>query len=142
MLTRDQEYAAIVYKQVCKIKNERQEKQEYKKYGAMAHKLPILIYTAGLVQALEFVNARGEAIHRELLSDLAITVGQNGAQVLLDYARGVNLSNYMLLTQEILAALLWYKRFAQSILGVDASDSKSETSTTPDNEVVSNAGSK
>jgi CRISPR-associated protein Cmr5 len=142
MLTRDQKYAATVYDQVCKIKSERQEKQEYKKYGAMAHKLPILIYTAGLVQALEFVNARCEAIHKELLSDLAMTVGQDDAQALLDYVRGADLSNYMLLTRQILAALLWYKRFAQSILGVDASDSNSETSTPSGNEVVSNAGSK
>jgi CRISPR-associated protein Cmr5 len=134
MLTRDQKYASTVYDQVCKVKIEKQEKQEYKKYGAMAHKLPILIYTAGLAQALEFVNARGEEIQKILLKDLAVTIGQKDAQALLDHVRGLQLSGYMLLTQQILAALLWYKRFAQSILGVEASD------TTLNNE-VSNAGS-
>jgi len=138
MLTRDQKYAFIVYDQVCKIKREKPEK-EYKKYGAMAHKLPILIYTAGLAQALEFVNARGEDVQKQLLKDLAIAVGRKDAEDLRDYMRGLQLSEYMLLTQQILAALLWYKRFAQSILGVDASDSNSDS--TSDNE-VSDARSK
>jgi CRISPR-associated protein Cmr5 len=138
VLTRDQKYASTVYDQVCKIKSEKQEKQEYKKYGAMAHKLPILIYTAGLAQALEFVNARGEGIQKILLEDLAVTVGQKDANALLCHMRVLPLSGYMLLTQQTLAALLWYKRFAQSILGVEASDSKSDP--TLDDE-VSNAES-
>lgn len=139
MLTRDQKYASIIYDQVCKIKSEKQEKQEYKKYGVMAHKLPILIYTAGLAQALEFVYTRGEEVQKQLLKDLAVAVGQKDGGDLRDYIRGLQLSRYMLLTQQILAALLWYKRFAQSILGVDASDSNNDT--TSDSE-VSNAGSK
>ncbi|HWS83162.1 MAG TPA: type III-B CRISPR module-associated protein Cmr5 [Ktedonobacteraceae bacterium] len=123
MLTRDQKYASIVYDQVCKIRSEKQEKQEYKKYGAMAHKLPILIYTAGLTQALEFLNARDEEVLKRLLKDLAITVGQKDADALLCHIRGLQLSGYMILTQQILAALLWYKRFAQSVLGVSSGDS-------------------
>ena len=123
MLTRDQKYASTVYDQVCKIKSEKQEKQEYKKYGAMAHKLPILIYTAGLAQALEFINASDEEAQKRLLKDLAVTVGQKDAKALLCHMRGLPLGGYMLLTQQILAALLWYKRFAQSVLGVNSGDS-------------------
>jgi len=55
MQTLDQQYSASAYEQVLSIKKEK----DYKKYGAMAHKLPVLIHTAGLVQALEFVNSRG-----------------------------------------------------------------------------------
>jgi CRISPR-associated protein Cmr5 len=132
MLTRDQKYATIIYDQVCKIKREKPEK-EYTKYGAMSHKLPILIYTAGLAQALTFVDARGEQIQKQLLKDLAATVGHNDADTLLKVVREANLSSYMRLTQQILAALLWYKRFAQSILGVEASDSNNDT--TSDSEV-------
>jgi CRISPR-associated protein Cmr5 len=122
MLTRDQKYATIIYDQVCKIKRDKQEKQEYKKYGVMAHKLPILIYTAGLVQALEFVCSRGKPTQQCLLEDIAATIGYNNAKLLLKSVREAKLSSYMHLTQQILAALLWYKRFAQSILGVEASE--------------------
>jgi CRISPR-associated protein Cmr5 len=135
MLTRDQKYSTSAYKQVLDIK----ESPEYQAYGAMAHKLPILIYTAGLVQALEFVHSRGKPIQQRLLKDIAVTVGHNDTDTLLKVVRRADLSSYMLLTQQILAALLWYKRFAQSILDVDASDSNNDT--TSDNE-VSNVGSK
>ena len=118
MQTRDQKYATIVYDQVSRIENQ----EGYKQYGAMAHKLPILIRTAGLTQALEFVNARGKGLQKQLLEDLAVTVEQNDTANLLSSVRSASLSEYMHLTQHIMAALLWYKRFAQSILKVDASE--------------------
>jgi CRISPR-associated protein Cmr5 len=118
MQTRDQKYATIVHDQVSRIENQ----EGYKQYGAMAHKLPILIRTAGLTQALEFVNTRGKGLQKQLLEDLAITVEQNDTANLLKSVRSANLSEYMSLTQHIMAALLWYKRFAQSILKVDASE--------------------
>lgn len=118
MQTIDQQYADIIRQQVLVIK----EQPDYKKYGAMAHKLPILIHTAGLLQALEFVNSRGEDIQKRLLKDLAITIGQQNTSTLLAAVQGANLSAYMRLTRHILGALLWYKRFAQSVLGVDASE--------------------
>ncbi len=121
MQTIDQQYSATVYKQVLEIKKD----NHYKKYGAMAHKLPILIHTAGLLQALQFANSR-EDIHRRLLEHLAITLGKKDAKTLLAEASEKNLSHYMLLTRQILAALLWYKRFAQSILEVDVTESLSE----------------
>lgn len=122
MQTLDQRYSTQICQQMLEIK--KKPEAEYKKYGAMAHKLPILIHTAGLLQALEFVNTR-EEIHRLLLQDLARTLGQPHGKALLDAARGANLKAYMLLTRRTLSALLWYKRFAQSILGVEASDEPS-----------------
>ncbi len=120
MQTLDQQYADIIRRQVLAIK----ERPDYKKYGAMAHKLPILIHTAGLLQALEFVNSRGEEekIQKRLLEDLAVTIGQHNTSTLLAAVRGANLSAYMRLTRHILGALLWYKRFAQSILGVETGE--------------------
>ncbi len=118
MQTLDQQYSATVYEQVLEIKKE----PEYKKYGAMAHKLPILIHTAGLAQALEFVYSRGEPIQKRLLEHLAITIGQQDTETLLQAVRKGTLSGYMRLTRQVLAALLWYKRFAQSILEVDPTE--------------------
>jgi CRISPR-associated protein Cmr5 len=123
MQTLDQHYSATAYKQVLSIK----EDKEYKKYGAMAHKLPILIHTAGLVQALEFVHSRGKPVQKRLLDHLAIAVtGQGNAETLLQTVRDASLSGYIRLTRQILAALLWYKRFAQSILDVDATEALGE----------------
>jgi CRISPR-associated protein Cmr5 len=122
MQTQDQKYSACVYRQVVEIRKEK----EYKKYGAMAHKLPILIHTAGLVQALEFVNSRGSAIQKRLLEHLAITIGKQDAKTLLEAAHSGELSEYMHLTRQVQAALLWYKRFAQSILEVDVTEAAGE----------------
>jgi CRISPR-associated protein Cmr5 len=128
MQTLDQRYSDKIRKQVLEIK--KKPELEYKKYGAMAHNLPILIYTAGLLQALEFVNTR-EEIHRLLLQDLAHTLGQPDRTAFLSAVRGANLRTYMLLTQRTLSALLWYKRFAQSILGVEASEEPAEGTKRP-----------
>ncbi|HZO72961.1 MAG TPA: type III-B CRISPR module-associated protein Cmr5 [Ktedonobacteraceae bacterium] len=118
MQTLDQQYADIIRRQVLVIAKQ----SDYKKYGAMAHKLPILIHTAGLLQALEFVNSRGEDIQKQILEDLAVTIGQQNTVRLLEAVQKANLSAYMRLTRHILGALLWYKRFAQSILGVEAGE--------------------
>jgi CRISPR-associated protein Cmr5 len=117
MQTRDQKYAVDVYERVSKVKE-----ADRKRYGAIAHKLPILIRTAGLVQALAFVDSR----QKQLLNDLAGTIGKPNSDTLLSRAREANLSEYMRLTQQVMAALLWYKRFAQSVLGVNASDAEDE----------------
>ena len=122
MQTLDQQYAASAYAQVSPLKEKYKEKKEYKKYGAMAHKLPILIHTAGLAQALEFVNSRGEPIQKLLLDHLAVTIELTNKEDLLKTVKSVPLSGYIRLTRQTLAALLWYKRFAQSILDVDVTE--------------------
>jgi CRISPR-associated protein Cmr5 len=121
MQTRDQRYATTAYEHVKLVKGQDGDKQ----YGSMAHKLPILIHTAGLAQALTFVEARvTKKTPRKILVHLAETVlGETDEQILLNKSRTAPLGEYMLLTQQVLAALLWYKRFAQSILKVEASDS-------------------
>ncbi len=117
MQTRDQKYAVDVYKRVSQVKGENRNT-----YGSMAHKLPILIRTAGLAQALAFVEskAKNNVALKQLLNDLSETVDKPG--ILTETARTAPLSEYMLLTQQTMAALLWYKRFAQSVLDIQAGD--------------------
>ena len=121
MQTRDQIYAADAYKRVSRVK-----KEDCTSYGSMAHKLPILIRTAGLAQALSFVESKGKktGAYEQLLKDIAETIGKK--DMLLDRARNADLSEYMLLTKQVMDALLWYKRFAQSVLDIDASDATLE----------------
>ncbi len=118
--TRDQRYAATVYARVRPI--EEKEKTYHNAYGGMAHTLPVLIHTAGLAQALSFVEARGQEAHKALLADLAAVLGLGDATALLKRSREAGLRDYMRLTHEALAALIWFKRFAQSLLDVDAAD--------------------
>ncbi len=124
MQTREQKYAQDVYNRVCAIIND--ERMNRKKYGGMAHKLPILIRTAGLAQALTFVEARGDksGSQCQLLRDLGATVG-HGDKLAAD-ARSAELGEYMRLTQQVLDALLWYKRFAQSVLNVEPGEGEED----------------
>lgn len=121
MQTRDQKVALAVYSRVDgRLRGTnglpKLLDSERKQYGSMAHKLPILIRTAGLAQALAFVEARGKDAHKAMLSDLVIVVGEKN---LVQRSREAELGEYMLLTQHTLAALLWFKRYAQSVLGVE-----------------------
>jgi CRISPR-associated protein Cmr5 len=128
MKTRDQEYAAKIHKQVSAVK-ENFKADECNKYGGMAHQLPILIRTAGLAQALAFLESRKTEGCRQLLNDLSVTVGR--PDTLLKDARDVGIGEYMYLTRQVLAALLWYKRFAQSILDIKASDVAKDANLAP-----------
>ncbi len=68
MRTYDQHYAIKAHKRVLAVKALSEEEQ--RRYGVMAHKLPILIHTSGLVQVLEFVNSRRKKEYDQLLTDL------------------------------------------------------------------------
>jgi CRISPR-associated protein Cmr5 len=132
MLTRDQEYGARIFRQISAVKKEKDDGQKpgdyADSYGSMAHKLPVLIRSAGLAQALAFVEERGKPAHIDLLNHLAEVVLKNEASgtKLAENSREMNqLSEYMYLTHEVMAALVWYKRFAQSVLDVDASETTS-----------------
>jgi len=114
MLTRTQQYAATIIAQVTEGLADVSEAQR-KKYGTMAHKLPVLVRTAGLAQALAFVDCRGSEGQQLLLTHLREAIERPN---LLAESRTVELSEYRRLTYEVLAALEWYKRFAESVLDV------------------------
>jgi CRISPR-associated protein Cmr5 len=108
--TREQEYAATIYAQVEGVKNDdslkKQDKEEYKN---MSKKLPVLIRSAGLVQALYFAQTRNDG-SRKLIDHLKQTLANPN---LLDDARTKPISDYIHLTEKCLLALKWYKRFSE-----------------------------
>ena len=108
--TRTQRYAAMIFTKVQAVPT-----GQRKNYAAMAQKLPVLIRSAGLAQALAFVESRGEDEDRLLLDHLADAIGMNTREQLLTQSRTASLTNYMRLTQQAMSALLWFKRFAQSV---------------------------
>lgn len=143
MNTRAQEYAKAVFERVTAFKqlhtdtSGKVDQVKISEYGSMAHKLPVLIRTAGLAQALAFVAASGSKKeqqkkkgylhpHRQLLEDLAKVVSQPSGKKFLKASRNEQIDEYIRLTRESLAALLWFKRFAQSLLDIEAGDSGDE----------------
>jgi CRISPR-associated protein Cmr5 len=123
MRTRDQEYAQKIYDQVTTIASKANENDK-KKYGTMALKLPVIVRTAGLVQSIAFVQARNEegSYQRKLLEHIAEITGHGSADALFQAAQRAEMTEYMLLTQQVMDVLRWYKRFAQSVLKVELTD--------------------
>ncbi|WP_322512541.1 type III-B CRISPR module-associated protein Cmr5 [Chloroflexus sp.] len=125
-LTREQRYAKAVFNKIEPFI--KRPESDRKKYGSLAHKLPVLIRTAGLAQALAFVQARNDeqTPQRQLLRDLADVLRENGALAkdadLVAQSRLAAFDEYMRLTEAALQALLWFKRFAQSELKVQAGE--------------------
>ncbi len=119
MSTRNQKYAISAYKQVEQVSQDFPKQKS--KYKSMCEKLPILIRTAGLTQALAFVEAKAvdEPAWKNLLKHLTKTLER---PTLVADSRNVELGEYMRLTRDVLSVLLWYKRFAQSLLADKPSD--------------------
>lgn len=101
----------------------------------MALKLPILVRTAGLCQALHFVKSRGTCPHNTLLGHLAeqlrhVNPRITNADSLCKQVREAEMQPYLHLTREATATLQWYARLAQSVLKIERTseeDSDGET---------------
>ncbi|BCW98126.1 MAG: hypothetical protein KatS3mg024_0953 [Armatimonadota bacterium] len=106
-------------------------------YGGLYHKLPVLIRTCGLCQALAFVNSKTQAqgsrgsAHKAVMSDVTnvltkfcgVRVAEDDKGDILAVIREELQSwEYAMATRILLQSLVFHKRFAESILGVEASD--------------------
>ncbi len=117
MLTREQKFADVIFGQVEEISklSEQSKKDEYK---SMSENFPVLVRTAGLTQALHFVESR----NKKLIEHLAVTLEIEGNDIdekcknLLQKSRKANLEDYIYLTNKVLTALQWYKRISGSLL--------------------------
>lgn len=117
-MTRDQQRATMAFIHVKAL-----VEPEHARYGALALKLPILVRTAGLCQALHFVHSRNDAAAHRLLEHLAaqlraIDPAIDGMPGLCEQVRTAAMQPYLHLTREATAVLQWYARFARSILKV------------------------
>lgn len=106
-------------------------RKSQKIYGSLCHKLPVLVRTNGLCQTLAFIeerakdsSERGEA-YRHLRSHIASVLGVV-PEKLVAAVGTASLPEYQLHTRNILAAWVFYKRFAVSILGVESGDVSDE----------------
>lgn len=125
MATLDQQRAALAFQHVSGLES------DAKKYATMVHKLPALITSAGLCQALHFVQSRGNDDQKKLLGHLAEQLVRvdpkiKNAEALLDRVRNAELPEYLRLTHEARVCASWYRRMVQGVLKIDASEGSEE----------------
>ena len=128
-MTLEQKRAAQAYRHVQAIAEDHPDKESKprKQYASMAQKLPVLIRSAGLCQALHFLKSRGKdperSVLRKLLDHLAEQMRRTDASIgdgasLCDKGREAELPRYLWRTREALASAEWYARLSQSELGI------------------------
>lgn len=123
-MTREQKRAKEAYALV-KAYERKSDALEKKAYGSMAHRFPALLRSAGLAQAVAFVDSRGKEEHKQYLLDLAKVVAHmnnkhgEALEWLRERSHKAELPEYLHLTRETLAVSDWFKRFAQSVLKVE-----------------------
>ena len=115
---------------VCRSEAER------KRYATVIYQTIPLVRNAGLVQALEFLHALSNQEKREAAAEFvdqlaeqlkAMVAEIQDGESLRRYAREqTDLQKYLLLTREIMAALVWYRRFVQSILKIEPTNDEDD----------------
>ena len=127
MMTRSQQHAKAIAEQVKEVQGNSPKIQ--KQYGALCHRFPIMVLRNGLAQAVGFLAAKsksdGSSAHGLMLDHLAahlLNPQARGADYQTHVINTENIAAYRRMTRTALAAAVWYKRFAESLLNVDASD--------------------
>lgn len=128
MHTNSQKYAQKAYKDVTAVQKDKND-DYHKKYATMAHRLPVLIHTAGLTQALAFVEAKSqnEPAWEAYFNHVAEALEKADGNTLFLESQTAELEEYILLTKRVNDVVVWYKRFAESVLKIDASQADSES---------------
>jgi CRISPR type III-B/RAMP module-associated protein Cmr5 len=127
-MTLEQQRAAQAYRHVAAIAEEHpKDSKARKQYASMAQKLPALLRSAGLCQALHFLKSRGKDPERSVLGQLLAHLAEqlrrtdgaihDGAS-LCDRVREADLPTYVWMTREALATAEWYARLSQSELEI------------------------
>ncbi len=110
------------------------ENKTRKTYGGLCHNFPVMVMTCGLCQAVAFSlskakdNERGKA-HTLLLEHVAKLMLGKDAKIgdLSERIQTQDVMEYLLYTRRVLSAWIYFKRFAVSILDVDAANAEKET---------------
>ncbi len=115
----DQQRAALAFEHVSKLDESAKDK-----YATIVHKLPALLTSAGLCQALHFIQARGNDGQKQVLKHLAVQLKRVDPKIvdestLLRAARTAELGTYLRLSREAFACAAWYRRMVQGVLKIE-----------------------
>ena len=121
MKTLSQKYLESAAKRVSEI-----EREEWAKiYGGLCHSFPVLVHSAGLAQAVAYHQSKASedssgnprnAAHSRLIQDYKALLPE------FDIVTA-DLREYIAATRTVLAAWVFYKRFAVSVLGAETANS-------------------
>jgi CRISPR-associated protein Cmr5 len=136
-MTLEQKRAAKAFEDVNALAGRYvKDSAERKSYGSLALKLPALVRTAGLCQALHFLDSRGNDTSKALLLHLAGQLARIDDAIegtsetsLLDRVRKAELADYLRLSRETISVANWYSRLTRSILKVEPTDEAGEEET-------------
>lgn len=122
---RDRERARIAHQHVSRLLD--RDESIRKKYATFVHKMPALISSAGLCQAVHFIQSRNQDAGNEYLGHLTAQLQHvdktlKDPSTLADRVRGAPLDMYLRLTQEAFLCSAWYRRMVQGVLKIEASD--------------------
>lgn len=122
MKTRAQEDSELAYLQISALPDD----VDGNAYGGLCHHFPMLVLRSGLCQAVALytVKANGKTnqkAYKALLKHMASASGYHGMtfEMFQENIQTMGLHEYQRTTRRILAAAIWYKRFAVSLLGVE-----------------------
>lgn len=93
-----------------------------KDYGRLCLLFPSMVQVNGLRLTVAFFQSKGKSqktLHQRYLQDLAATVGSTAWETGL---RTNDMMDYRDLTRHVLQAAVWFKRYAEAILKVEAAD--------------------
>lgn len=121
----EQGRAKFAYDQVKQVGVDANQEDLKKKYKSGAKKLPVLIKTNGLAQALAYIQNRDNypRLYGQIASWLRTKELINGGD-LVDQVVDMESNEYRRITTETLALLNWVRRFVDGLMSdVEADDS-------------------
>ncbi|MFF2908705.1 type III-B CRISPR module-associated protein Cmr5 [Paenibacillus sp. NPDC057934] len=96
-------------------------KKEQQQYGSLCHRVPSMIMLNGLRLTVAFLSVK-KGMRQHFLKDMGLALG-----IEIEVRKGKDtvperMDDYRLLTSQVLAASVWFKRYAEAILGVTQAD--------------------
>ncbi|GAB4362708.1 MAG: hypothetical protein Kow0060_19120 [Methylohalobius crimeensis] len=124
--TRSQNDARLALKQITEVADKNAKVQS--RYGMLVNRLPLMVRENGFLAALAFLQAKGDkddSAEKLLLRHLCghfteIEKAERMHRSVLE----ADLTKYRRLTRRMMEILVWYKRLAESKLGVDATGTR------------------
>lgn len=127
MPTRAQQRMTKAYEDVSGVKDGLTDATQVQRYGGLCHKVPVMIRTCGLCQTISFMESKKakEKSHERMLAHIAGVLGLDAATLAEGVAK-LPTPEYMMKTRLLLEALVYYKRFAVSILNAEPDSDRDE----------------
>ncbi|MFC3749082.1 type III-B CRISPR module-associated protein Cmr5 [Paenibacillus sp. GCM10012306] len=97
-------------------------KKEQQQYGSLCHRVPSMIMLNGFRLTVAFLSVENKEMRTHFLKDMGLAIGINNFKTEIPE----RMDDYRILTRQALDASVWFKRYAEAILGVTQADADSQ----------------